>query len=116
MENIIDITEIVNNAATDFKAKITARDNAPKLWTPNQEMFRVYVGDAYAQISVKESRPRGYYQSHRYCKGERFATGWVKAVGMSIEAAMILANQFASDIAWQFEGLGCSVEMVASKF
>lgn len=29
MENIIDITEIVNNAATDFKAKITALDNAP---------------------------------------------------------------------------------------
>jgi len=93
-----------------------AATTAPRLWSPNGEMFRVYQGDAYVQISVKRSRMSGYGMSHRICKGESFATGWVKAVGMNADAAMGLAEQFSRDIAHEFGGLGCNLDLLMSKF
>jgi hypothetical protein len=80
------------------KAWALVKSNAPRLWSPEAGFYRIYVGEAYAQVSVKESTPRGYYQRHRACKGERSATAWVKAVGMSITEAIELALQFSGQM------------------
>lgn len=98
-------------------AKKQVASGAAKLWTRDDEYFRVYIGDAYVAVSVKAKQPRGYYQRHRACKGEQFATGWVKAVGMDIAEGMALASQFSRDIAFKFfQSIGGNLELLPSKF
>jgi hypothetical protein len=93
------------------KAWKWAKENLYKLfnvWTPNNEMFRFYIGKNYIQVNIKERNPYGYYENHRYCKGERFETGFYKLVGISKEDF----NNIYGDAIFNY----LHVDLVPSKF
>lgn len=59
-----------------------------RMWNPKENFYRFYDNDGgYVQVSVKERAPRGYYETHRYCKGDvsDLRTGFYKLVNFSEE-------------------------------
>lgn len=84
-----------------------------KIWMPREDFGRVYFGEnQYMQFSIKEKSPKGYYESHRYCKGERYAIAYFKLVNVVMDDI----SEFLNEIAYQISGLGQNIEFVPSKF
>lgn len=64
-------------------------NNSLRMWNPKEDFYRFYDKDGgYIQVSVTERQPRGYYECHRYCKGDKtdLRTGWYKLVNFTQEA------------------------------
>ena len=52
------------------------------VWQKSEDFFRIYFRDnSYIQISIKDRHPNGYYETHRYSKGERVWIAYVSSVG-----------------------------------
>ncbi len=52
------------------------------VWKPSNDMGRMYFDDkSYIQASIKEQTPHGYYEMHRYAKGERPTVAFITANG-----------------------------------
>jgi hypothetical protein len=78
-----------------------------KVWSPKEGFFRLYIGENYIQITVKDRNPKGYYENHRACKGETFKTGYYKLVGITEELFNELYHEIRM-IVW--------ADLVPSKF
>lgn len=83
-----------------------------KIWMPKSDFGRAYFGQNYIQFSIKERSAKGYYESHRSCKGESYATAYFKLVGISMEEV----KPFLNSIACKISGFGQNIEFVESKF
>ena len=71
--------------------KVEKEENSETLkqWSPKENFYRFYNKEGgYVQVSVTERSPRGYYECHRYSKGDKsdLRTGWYKLVNFTQEA------------------------------
>lgn len=82
------------------------------IWMPKSDFGRVYFGENYLQFSLKERSAKGYYENHRACKGESYATAYFKLVGISLDEV----KPFFNEIAYKISSFGENVEFVESKF
>lgn len=64
-----------------------------KVWSPKPDFCRLYIGENYIQLSIKERSPKGYYENHRACKGETFKTAYYKLVGITEEKFEEIRNE-----------------------
>lgn len=92
-----------------------AKENLYKsftVWMPKDDFGRIYFGKNYLQFSIKETSPKGYYESHRACKGETFATAYYKLVGLTLQDVA----PFFGAIERQISNIGQNINFVESKF
>lgn len=92
-----------------------AKENLYKnftVWMPKDNFGRIYFGENYLQFTIKKTNPKGYYQSHRACKGESFATAYFTLVGIAIEEV----KPFLGEIEAKISAFGQNLNFVASKF
>lgn len=70
----------------------TINNIAFKVWSKVEGMTRLYFLDnSYLQINKYDRQPSGYYERHRYCKGERFFNINIKAFG-AIASELLVNN------------------------
>jgi 8-oxo-dGTP pyrophosphatase MutT (NUDIX family)/predicted GNAT family acetyltransferase len=94
----------LNSKGLDNYLDAKEKQRPYKIWeAPGGDMFRAYDKDGsgnYIQISVKERNPQGYYERHRYSKGESgFYTFFIKENGDFSQADK---KQFIEDIEDKF--------------
>ncbi len=73
-------TEQIKQEAIKEAHRINGHD--VKAWNPSNEKGRLYFADkSFIDVSTKEATPHGYYESHRYAKGERSTVSFVTHSG-----------------------------------
>ncbi|HJY63375.1 MAG TPA: hypothetical protein VJ455_04400 [Ignavibacteria bacterium] len=77
-----DFTDRKAAERKEAEMKRTINGNRFNVWTPSDDYARLYFADqSFISLSTKERAPQGYYESHRYCKGEDVTITFVKAEG-----------------------------------
>jgi hypothetical protein len=94
--------EFIAEKKSEREAEVASRTlngHTYRVWSPSDEYTRLYFSDGtFIGISIKETSPHGYYERHRYCKGERSTISFARAEsGLAKECLPFLQGVMVQD-------------------